>query len=315
MRLKRILIGIGAAFGLGLAAFAFIEARSQWVDAGYVGILYDASAGVKGDVIPPRRVFVGWRQRLYTYPTKLQSAKYLQAADEGEVKAADGILITTNENANTLFDVAVVYRVQARDALKVFNAFGPIDIQSIQTQHLRRAVKDVVNEIGPQFDIFQIMGPKRGEFCDKATEALRKRMEPKGLTIDSLFLMTAYPSPETQQKIVQRINQYTEYEIALLRQKIAEVQRQTNVLTARARAEATRLTSASAKDTGIEQLQLQADEEAIEKWDGHLPPIKLGGGQTTVLDAGLLTALRGNRASSPTGSSSRSRRNDEEVQP
>lgn len=291
MKLKTVLVG-GAAVVVAVGAwFGWNEWRSRWVDAGHVGILYDAHGGVQRDVIPPRRVYVGFRQRLYTYPTKLQSAKYVQATDEGEVKAADGILITTRENANTTFDVAVIYQVRPENALKVFESFGPIDVGEIQSKHIRRAVKDAVNEIGPGYDVFALMGPKRQEFSEKATEALRARLVRNGISIDSLMLLNAYPAPETQEKINRRINQYTEYEIALLRQQIAEVSRQTNVIRAQASTIATRLVSATAREKGLDQLQLQADEEAIDKWNGRLPAIRTGGGQTLVINGDALQAL------------------------
>ena len=120
MKLKNVLIAGSVLAVAGLGYFGWREARSQWIDAGYVGILYNATGGVQQKVLQPQRVVVGFRQRLYTYPTKLQSAKYIQAVDEGENKAADGILITTSENANTTFDVCVVYRVKPENALKVF---------------------------------------------------------------------------------------------------------------------------------------------------------------------------------------------------
>jgi regulator of protease activity HflC (stomatin/prohibitin superfamily) len=292
MKLKRVLAIAAVVVGGGVGAFVFREARSQWVDAGYVGILYDASRGVSPKLIEPSRVFVGWRQRLYTYPTKLQSAKYIQAADEGEVKAADGILITTSDNANTAFDVAVIYRVKPEDALKVFNNYGPVDIATIQSTHIRRAIKEAVNEIGPRYDIFELMGPKRLEFSEAATTVLQKRMAVNGITVDSVFLMGAYPTPETQEKINRRINQYTEYDIAVLRNQIAEVSRQSTVIAARAKTEATRIVGATAKDKGIAQLQLQADEEAIAKWDGRLPALRTGGNQTVIIDSDTLTTAR-----------------------
>jgi len=291
MKLKKFALGCATVVALGLAGWGFFESRSAWIDAGYVGILYDANQGVIPKTFPPSRIFVGWRQRLYTYPTKLQSAKYVQDPDEGETRAADGILITTSDNANTTFDVCVIYRISPENALKVFNSFGAVDVETIQTQHLRRAIKDAVNEIGPQYDVFELMGSKRAEFCTKATETLQKKMEAKGITIDSLYLMTAYPAPETMEKINQRVNQYTEYDIAVLRRQIAEIQRQTNVIAAQAKMTAAQLTSSTTVEKGLEQLQLQADEEAVERWDGHLPPLRMGSGQTMILDGSTIAAL------------------------
>lgn len=299
MKLKTVLAIVGTVAALGIGSLVFYEARSQWIDAGYVGILYDASKGVSPEVIQAKRVLVGWRQRLYTYPTRLQSAKYLQAVDEGETKAADGIQITTSDNANTTFDVCVVYRVKPENALKVFNNFGPVDVATIQSTYLRRAIKDAVNDTGPKYDIFQLMGSKRPEFCALTTEALKARMEPNGITIDSVMLLTAYPTPETMEKINRRINQYTEYEIAVLKQQIAEVTRQSNVTKAGAQTEATRITSATTKDKGIDQLKLQVDEDAIEKWDGRLPSIRSAPGQTIVIGGDQLSPAARNVVTRP----------------
>jgi hypothetical protein len=293
MKLKTFLATSGAVIGIGLASWGFYETRSSWIDAGYVGILYNATGGVVPTPIKPGRIFVGWRQRLFIFPTKLMSAKYVQDPDEGEQRTADGILITTSDNANTTFDVSVIYRIPEANAIQVFNSFGPVDVQTIQANHLRRAIKDVVNEIGPKYEVFDLMGPKRAEFCEAATKSLRTRMQSKGIEIDSLMLMTAYPAPETMEKITRRVNQYTEYDIAVLRKQIAEVSRQTNVITANAKMLAARATSATAKDKGLEQLQLQADEEALTKWDGRLPAIRTGSGQTVIVDSNMIRTLQG----------------------
>jgi hypothetical protein len=291
MKLKHALIGMGCLTALAMGAWGFYEMRSEWVDAGYVGILYNASGGIQKDVITPRRVFVQWRQKLYTYPTKLQAAKYVQDASEGEVKAADGILITTSDNANTTFDVCMIYRIRPEDAITVFQNFGPIDIEQIQSQHLRRAIKEAVNEVGPKFDVFELMGPKRADFCAQATQSLKTRLVKKGITVEQLMLMTAYPEQTTREKINRRVNQYTEYDIALLRGEIADVQRQTNVIMAQAKSEAAQLTGTSVAVKSLEQLQLQADEEAVEKWDGRLPAIRTSGGQTVIVDSQMLSRL------------------------
>jgi prohibitin 1 len=299
MKLTNTLIGMGVVTAFALGAWGFYEARSQWVDAGYVGILYNASGGIQKDVIKPQRVFVGWRQQLYMYPTKLQAAKYVEDASEGEVKAADGILITTSDNANTTFDVCMIYRIRPEDAIDVFKNFGPIDIEQIQSQHLRRAIKEAVNEVGPRYDVFQLMGPKRAEFCAAATESLKNRLIKKGITVEQLMLMTAYPETTTREKINRRVNQYTEYDIAKLRGEIAEVQLKTNVITAQAKSEAAKLTGTSVAVKSLEQLQLQADEEAIEKWDGRLPQIRTGSNQTVIVDSQMLGRLGTARVAGP----------------
>ncbi|MFK4985473.1 hypothetical protein ACI4B7_26975, partial [Klebsiella pneumoniae] len=88
-------------------------------------------------------------------------------------KASDGILITTSDNANTVFDISVIYHVEAENVIKVFNTFGAIPIEVIQAQHIRRAIKDGVNEVGPKYTVFELMGPKR----DMASLDLTKELQ------------------------------------------------------------------------------------------------------------------------------------------
>ena len=122
--------------------------RTEWVPAGHVGVIYDAQGGLQKKPIIPRAVYVGWRQQLYTYPTQLQAAIYTQDPDEGEDQVRGRHHITTNDNANTDFRCGRDVPGQAEDVLTVFNEFGPIPIEDIQTQYIRRAVKEVVNVVG-----------------------------------------------------------------------------------------------------------------------------------------------------------------------
>jgi regulator of protease activity HflC (stomatin/prohibitin superfamily) len=287
---SRLLAGLAV---LGLGWWGWRWWRSDWIPAGHVGVIYDASGGLQKRVLTPRRVLVGWRQQLYIYPTKLMAAIYTQDPTEGEVKAADGIQITTADNANTVFDVAVFYRVQPADVFKIFEAFGPLPIEEIQTTHVRRATRDAVNAVGTRYDAFSLIGPKRQEASAAATEALRGLLGPKGITVEQVLLGPCYPEPEFQGKIMQRVNAYTELEISELRRQIAEVERDTARVRNRAEAQARQLSAAKTGESSLEMLRLEADREAIEKWNGQLPLTQARPGQVIYLDKGLLESVRG----------------------
>src|SRR4029079_14229594 len=67
----------------------------RWIPAGYVGVIYSASRGLEDKVYKPQAIHIGWFQQLYTYPTMIRNAVYPEDQDAGEVKASDGILVTT----------------------------------------------------------------------------------------------------------------------------------------------------------------------------------------------------------------------------
>jgi regulator of protease activity HflC (stomatin/prohibitin superfamily) len=251
-------------------------------------VIYDANSGLQKSKIDPKRVTVGWRQRLYTYPTRLQAAIYTQDPEEGEVKSADGILITSKDNANTVFDVTVMYRVLPQDVFKVFQSFGPIPIEDIQTLHIRRAVKEAVNDVSTSYEVFDLMGARREEISRLATEELRKRLAPKGITVEMVLLGSCYPSPDIQAKINARVNSYTELEISRLRREIAEIERQTALVKAGAEQQAQQMSAAKTEQRSLEMLKLQATEQAVQKWNGELPAIQTKPGQTVVITRELL---------------------------
>jgi len=277
---------------VGGIGWGFFLSRCQWVPAGHVGVIYSANGGLQKEVIRPRRVFVPWMSQLYVYPTMLKAAIYTNDPSQGEVRAADAVQVTTSDNANTPFDVVVWYSVRPEDVHTVFNSFRAIPIEEIQAQHIRAAVREAVNVVGPNYDAFQLMGPKRREASEKLKEQLVRLLQRKGITVQAAELAGAYPSQEITARITNRVNSLTDLKISEIRQQIAGVQRDTAVVKAQAQAKAQQLASSQTKDRSLDLLRLEADQAALEKWDGHLPPIQVKAGQTVILSPDTLSALR-----------------------
>jgi hypothetical protein len=298
LKFKTVLKWIVGVVVLGVCGTGFVWSRTSWIPAGHVGVIYDASRGLLKDVYKPQAMFIGWRQRLYVYPTRLQNAVYTKDPNAGEVRAADPILITTNDNANTEFDVAVIYRVNPEDVIQVFNEFGARPIEEIQSTYIRRAVKEAANGTGTQYDLFSLMGPKRFEASKKITEELKRRLKPAGITVEQAMLTTCYPTQEFQSKITSRVNSYVELEISRLKREIAEIERQIAIVKGEANQQATALSAAQAKDRSIELLKLDAAEKALEKWDGSLPLISPKQGQSVFISPETLSQLQAQAGSS-----------------
>jgi len=270
--------------------------RIQWIPAGYVGVIYNAQSGLRNEVVPPQAIFVGPFDQLYIYPTRLQAAIYSQDQEYGEARIADGIQITTSDSAITTFDVTVLYRVKKEDVLTVFAKFGPIPIEDIQTLHIRRAVREGASAIGNQYDVFQLLGPKRQEASERLTKELQTRLESKGITVVLAMLNTAYPSDDIDSKITARVNSYTQLEISKLESQIAEIQRQSAVVLGSANNEARTLTASETQAKSVEMLKLELEEKAIEKWKeagGRLPPIVVRPGSTVIVNGSGTTVVPG----------------------
>ena len=295
--LKTPLRKVFAAIALIVLLFAgwqvFRFSRTEWIPAGHVGVIYDANSGLQNTIIPPKAVYVGWRQRLLTYPTQIQPAIYTQDADEGEVRSADGIQVTTNDTANTTFDVLVYYRVKRDDVLKAYSSFGAIPVSDVQTLHIRRAVKEAANNISVQYNVFELMGEKRTEANRKMLTELQRLLSSKGISVEVAKFGQCYPSQDIQAKINARVNAYTELEIARLNGQRAEIERQIAVVKAEAENKARSLSASQTQGTSLEMLRLQNYKAALQKWDGHLPDITSQPGQTLVIGGSALPLTGG----------------------
>jgi hypothetical protein len=291
MTVKRGLILLTTGVIIAGVGTSIYFSRSQWVPAGHVGLLYSATRGLDEKVIPPRRVYVPWLSQLYVYPTMVKAAIYTNDPAEGEVKAADAVQVTTSDNASTPFDVVVWYHVEPSNVRLVFESFRAIPIEEIQSQHIRAAVRQGASVVGTQYDAFQLMGPERAAASRKLTEQLQSVLARKGITIDRAEFAGAYPSKEILDRITNRINSLTDLKIAEIKQLIAQVQRDTAVIKAKAGAQAQQLASAQTKDRSLELLRLEATERALEKWDGHMPAIQVKPGQTVIVTPDVLSSL------------------------
>ncbi|MBN8689787.1 MAG: hypothetical protein J0L72_03230 [Armatimonadetes bacterium] len=288
---KRLAIGVGVVAIAGLWAYS----RLEWIPAGYVGVIYNASGGLQQRVYKPQRLWVGPFQTLYLYPTKLQAAIYSQDPNFGEVASADGIQITSSDTATTIFNVAVYYRVLPENVFRAFQAFGTLPIEEIQRQHIRRAMRDAANSVGTQYEVFDLMGQKRQEVSEKFRIELQRVLAPKGITVEHCLLLGATPQGDLDSKITSRVNSYTQLTISRLQSQIAEINRQTAIIRADAESKARNLQATTTKEKSLELLELELQEQAVDAWNGQLPKIQSQPGQTVVITPEALAAMGAKR--------------------
>jgi len=288
----KVVAGIVITAILGFLVFWTIQYfRSQWIEPGHIGVIFNANSGIEKKVYKPQRLVPGLRETIYTYPTKVKAAIYTMDPDFGERKVADGIQVVTSDNATTIFDVVVFYHVKPEDVFKVYDSFGALDIEEIQRQHIRRALKEATNVAGNRYDVFQMMGVKRQEASELATSEMKRILEPKGITVIDVLFCTAYPNENVQSKITQRVNALTELQISKTRRDIAEIERQIAEVKNKAESQAQKLAAAQAGGKSLSFLAVEANKAAIEKWNGQLPLINVRSGQTVIVDRGLIELL------------------------
>lgn len=291
----KLMVGCIVIPSILLVGWLYYRANLQWIPAGFVGIKFNARSGAdRTRIYEPAAYFTGPFEQFYLYPTRIQNAVYTQDTHAGEDKAADGILITTSDTANTMFDVSVIYQIAKKDVFLAFDTFGPIPIETIQAQHIRRAVREESSVVGNQYDVYTLMGPKRVEASEKLSERLREKLAPKGITIRQAMILNAYPSQDLVTKIHNNVNSVTGVQIATLNQLIATMQNQINVVNARATQESQRIAGSGTVAKSLDIIDLELAEEAAKKWNGEFSTVEAGGNKTIIVNApGVSNAIAG----------------------
>ena len=290
-RVFKLKAGCLALVAVPILGFLFYNVSAHWIRAGEVGLVYNASGGLDRRVFPPQRLFLSPWQRLYTYPTKIQAAIYTSDPAYGEEKSADGILVTTSDNAQTTYDVVVYYRIKPDTVVTAFKAFGPIPIEDIQSQHIRRFVKEAVNAVGTEYDVFALMGAKRQEASQKVQQRLQNELGKRGIDIEHVFLVSPEPVGEVKGKIAARVNAYTQLATSKLRAQIATLDSEIAILRGKTEARARSIVASGTNANSITMQKLELAEAAVDAWNGVLPPIQPNGKQTIVVNGGDLKVV------------------------
>ena len=276
---------LGCAFvGVGaFVAFGIYNSMHHWIPAGHVGLLYSPSGGLDKTPYPPSRIFVPPMSTLYLYPTVERSAIYTDDPDEGEVKEADSVKVTTNDPAQVNFDVVVNYHIEPNDVIKIFDNYKGQKLEQIQSTIIRAAVRQQASAVGKDYDQFTLMGSGRIEASNKLTSLLQADLGQRGITVDSAKFAAPYVNDQIMQRIISNVNSETDLKIAEINKQKAEANKAIALTTATAQAESSRLKSAQTKPKSLELMQLELDIETMKRWNGHLTQYMLGSNPNIML--------------------------------
>jgi regulator of protease activity HflC (stomatin/prohibitin superfamily) len=275
---------IGAIVGalvIALAVIWGIWALASWqkVPAGNVGIhvyLLGGDKGVDAKVEPVGRVFVGWQQELYLYPTYTQNVKWLE-------KDGNAFNFSDIDGTPISADVGISYHVDKAKAATLFQTYRK-GIDEITDGVLHQRVADALNDEASQLKVDKIYGNGREQLLANVQLRVQKIVAPTGIIVEKISWIGPPKLPANvqtalndkigaTQKAQQRENE--------VQQAIAEANKAREA--ARGEADATLLRAeAEAKAIKIRGDALRENPALVdltiaEKWDGKLPEQYLGG--------------------------------------
>jgi regulator of protease activity HflC (stomatin/prohibitin superfamily) len=257
----------------------------QQIPPASVGILFSARTGVSESIMQPQVVYVGWRQKLFVYPTSTKNATYVRAKGEGEQgDGDDSILATTLEGAQLPVDVTVAWHVDPANMTTVFKEFGEVSLDDIQHNFIRYITQYGVNAVSGQRSIFDLTAKERKDFGPLVKAQIEPILNAYGISVSDVYIGEVYPPDEISKKIQEKIGKLSELEQTKIQLQRTVVEAKTQITNAQRDAAIAGIRSAQG-DMAIALRRLEIKKKAVMGWDG-LPPL-IGGRNIPFTDIDL----------------------------
>ena len=265
------------------------------VPAGYVGVVYNMSGGVDGEVLQQGWNIVAPTKKVTTYSIGIEQS-YLTAEDKGDSKKDESFNIPTSDGKTVKVNLDFSYRFDAEKVADTFVQFKGRSGEEIKDTFIKPKIIAWTQEVSANYPVTDIFGDQRTKINAELDTYLKTKFEPYGIIIDTVNFTDISVDDETAAAIQKKVTAQQELELAEIEAKtatiqaekerevakiaaeknkeVAEIKAQELLISANAEAEANRIVSESLTEQLIEQ-------QKIEKWNGKLPTVM--GSDATVL--------------------------------
>lgn len=254
-----------------MVALTGLTACGDYIEPGTVGVKVTTSGGDRGvqrNLLEPGRHWIGFTEKLYTFPTFVQNYVW-DAAQTSQSPGNESIDFQSREGANINADFGIQYMFQ-RDRIPDIFARYRMGATEITRQTLRNEVRDALVSAASSRRIEDLIGEGKNAFMDEVLNAVKERMHTHGIMVDNVYAVGRFRlAAETESAINRRISAAQETE-----------QRRQQVETARQEAERQRIEAEGqaaanqiiARSITPELVQYMA----AQKWNGQLPAATSG---------------------------------------
>lgn len=293
--MKKGFIG-GVAFAIIIVvALIVVGMCVEKVPAGYVGVVYNMSGGVDGEVLQQGWHIVTPTKKVTTYSIGIEQS-YLTAEDKGDSKKDESFNIPTSDGKTVKVNLEFSYRFNADKVADTFVQFKGRSGEDIKDTFIKPKIIAWTQEVSANYPVTDIFGDQRTKINAELDTYLKTKFEPYGIIIDTVNFTDISVDDETAAAIQKKVTAQQELELAEIEAKtatiqaekdrevakiqaeknkeVAEIKAEELLISANAEAEANRIVSESLTDQLIEQ-------QTIEKWNGKLPTVM--GSDSTIL--------------------------------
>lgn len=280
-------------------------ACTEKIPTGYVGVVYNMSGGVDGEVLSQGFHVVAPTKKVTTYSVGLEQS-YLSSEDIGDSPKDESFNIPTSDGKTVRVNLEFSYRFDSERVAETFTMFKGKSGENIKETFIKPKVMAWTQEVSAKYPVTDIFGDKRTAINTELDTYLREKFAPYGIIIDTVNFTDISVDNETAAAIQKKVNAQQELELANIEAQTAKIQAQKDKEVARVQAEKDKEVAAIKAEQKLvtaeaeaQALLIAAEAEAeanreiaaslttqliekikYERWNGQMP--KVSGGSAIV---------------------------------
>ena len=277
------------------------------VPAGYVGVVYNMSGGVDGEVLTQGWHFVEPTKKVTIYSIGIEQS-YLTSDDKGDSKKDESFSIPTSDGKTVRVNLEFSYKFDADRVSDTFVQFKGRSGETIKDTFIKPKVIAWTQEVSARYPVTDIFGDKRTEINAELDTYLKEKFLHYGIIIDTVNFTDISVDEETAAAIQKKVTAQQELELANIEAQTAKVQaekdKQVALITAEKDKETAQIEAEQAKiiaegEAEAKKIAAEAEAEAnrkiaesltpeliekikYEQWNGELPQVQ--GTNSSIVD-------------------------------
>lgn len=289
-----VFLGIVMIVGI-IMAFMCMER----VPAGYVGVVYNMSGGVDGEVLTQGWHLVSPTKKVTTYSIGIEQS-YLTSEEKGDSEKDESFNIPTSDGKTVKVNLEFSYRFDAERVTETFVQFKGRSGESVKDTFIKPKIMAWTQEISATYPVTDIFGDKRTQINAELDTYLKEKFAPYGIIIDTVNFTDISVDEETAAAIQKKVTAQQELELANIEAQTAKVQAEKDKQVALIEAEKNKETAAIQAEQAKIKAQGEADakkiaadaeaqanrviaqsltpelieKQKIEKWNGDVPRVQ-----------------------------------------
>lgn len=280
-----IVIALVLIFGLITAITCL-----QRVPTGYVGVVYNMSGGVDGEVLTQGWHLVSPTKKVTTYSIGLEQS-YLTSEDKGDSPNDESFNVPTSDGKTVKVNLEFSYRFDEDRVAETFTLFKGKDGETIKDTFIKPKIVAWTQEVTANYPVTDIFGDQRTAINAELDVYLREKFDQYGIIIDTVNFTDISVDAETAEAIQKKVNAQQELELANIEaqtakvqaekeKEVAEIQAEQALIQAQAQADALEIAAQAEAEANV-KIAASLTPELIEKikyeqWNGQMPSTMAG---------------------------------------